>query len=79
MDEYLKKYDTFMKESSNYYKNTFSGQDFSVENSSKKNEKEDWTVDKDFADYKGFNERLIDKNVRNIVQFKKGNGGHDEL
>lgn len=79
LDEYLKKNDISMKEVSNYYKTTFSPKDSSVGNIEKKKDKENWNVDKDFADYRGFNERLIDKNVRNIVQFKKGNGGHDEL
>ena len=36
-------------------------------------------MDKTFADYNGFNERLIDSNVRNIVQFKKSGGGKNEL
>ena len=32
-------------------------------------------IDRNFADYNGFNEQLIDRNVRNIVQIRKGSGG----
>jgi len=32
-------------------------------------------VDRTFADYNGFNEQLIQRNVRNIVQIKRNSGG----
>lgn len=35
--------------------------------------------DKNFANYNGYNERLIDSNVKNIVQVRKGNGGKNGL
>lgn len=45
-------------------------------NPSKKEANNSFNNSKDCINYKGFNEAFIDRNVKNIVEIKKGNGGN---
>lgn len=78
LEEYLKRREDMIKEKDGV-KNITYGLDKGGYSEIQKEELKNWNVDKNFADYNGFNESLIDRNVKNIVQIKKGNGGKNEL
>lgn len=78
LEEYLKRREDLIREKDGL-KNISYRSDKGGYPEIQKEEPKNWNVDKNFADYNGFNESLIDRNVKNIVQIKKGNGGKNEL
>lgn len=78
-DEYLNQNNTFKKVSVNPEYSDYDIQDnVYLDHDEEKEQNELEGKIKNFVNYNGYNERLIDDNVKNIVHVRKGNGGKNE-